>query len=74
MSEFKIEKGVPIPERRHGKGKYPWASLKIGDSFFVPGLYSSAQMASSIGFQRQKTGREHVCRKEGEGVRVWRTK
>jgi hypothetical protein len=35
---YKIEKNIPIPPKRGGKGsKYPWGEMKQGDSFFVPG-------------------------------------
>ena len=37
---FEIEKSIPIPTRRRGgqrgETKYPWADMKIGDSFSVP--------------------------------------
>jgi hypothetical protein len=31
MSDFKIEKNVPMPK---GRAKYPWNEMEIGDSFF----------------------------------------
>ena len=37
---YNVEKSVPIPTRerggRRGETKYPWADMKIGDSFAVP--------------------------------------
>lgn len=40
MSEYEIEKGVPMPVGPHGKERkwdqYPWAKMEVGDSFFVP--------------------------------------
>ena len=37
MSEYKIEKNIPMPERRlRGGVKYPFAGLGVNESFFVP--------------------------------------
>lgn len=36
---YKIEKGIEIPECKHGGGKnrkYPFDEMDVGDSFFVP--------------------------------------
>ena len=35
MSEFKIEKNVPVPMKRHKSSIFPFAQMEIGDSFFV---------------------------------------
>ena len=35
MEEFKIEKGIPIPECANAT-KYPFIDMQVGDSFFVP--------------------------------------
>jgi hypothetical protein len=38
--QFEIEKGIPVPPRKAGKGstgesKYPFAEMAVGDSFAV---------------------------------------
>lgn len=35
---YQIEKGVEIPDNTFGKGRtlYPFQSMEVGDSFFVP--------------------------------------
>lgn len=38
MSQFKVEKGISLP-MAHSKGAiwdYPFDSMEVGDSFFVP--------------------------------------
>lgn len=33
MTEFKIESGIEPPQWAHGKSKFPWHRLHVGDSF-----------------------------------------
>lgn len=74
---FKIERGVPLPERGHNTGgrpaKYPFAALEAGESVFVPGIKGAGGILTRL----RKEGRELVSRivTEGDarGVRVWRT-
>lgn len=70
MSEYKIEKGMKMPERKCGaKSKYPFGSMKIGDSFV-------ADVKSRI--TAYQYGRRHkmkfASRQEGESFRIWRIK
>ena len=67
----KIDKGIPIPSN---VSKYPWADLKIGDSFLAPGLVVSSQISATIRYQRSKRGHEYRCKKEDDGLRIWRIK
>lgn len=78
---FKIERNVPVPKRRVRNAKYPWADLKIGDSFFVPldGQHSLEILQNSLlGCIRKSRNLkiEITTRidKPNNGVRVWRTK
>ena len=68
--EIKIEKGVPIPprDRGHRSSKYPWATMEIGDSFFVP----KAKMGSSASIAGKRYQRKFTTRPEGDGTRIWR--
>jgi len=70
-SEFKIEKGVPMPTGWGGK-KYPWDAMDVGDSVYVEGPTRSGVYAS---FDRvkAKTGKQFTLRPDGAGWRVWRT-
>ena len=81
FSMFEVTNEIPMPHRR--KGKYPWASLDIGDSFFVPAEGFSdphvARNSLSNGARRNLGPGNFTCavRTEGNppiiGVRVWRT-
>lgn len=73
MSHFPIEKNIPMPKIETGaKGKYPWNTLQVGESFFVPDkqysdIGSLSSRASMI------LGVKFAVRTVEGGVRVWRT-
>lgn len=66
---YKIDKNVPVPSAQRKGSKYPWAQMKVGDSFFIPGkpkgLYAAAKGAGI------KITVRTVKEKGKEGVRVW---
>ena len=72
MSEFVIETGYPFPEKRSRVSLYPWASMAVGDSFFIPGAtykkISPCARAATL-----RNGKTFKCRNVEGGVRVWRT-
>jgi hypothetical protein len=80
MEEYKIEKGIPVPERRFGVGKlYPFDGMKVGDSFFIPCETKELQksLISNVHASKKHRGEKlaHVkitCRKVEGGVRCWR--
>ena len=70
---IEIDKKVPMSDNRVGrKGKYPFAEMEVGDSFFVEDVKSSAirNLASTTG---QRLGKRFSVRISGDGYRVWRT-
>lgn len=74
MRMVPVDKGIPIPAMTRGGPRhrmYPWASLEIGDSFFVKGRNGKgfSGMAASKG---KTLKRKFVCRNVDGGVRVWR--
>lgn len=76
-NEFKIECGVPIPPRitgsaKRGMSKYPFAMMKIGDSFHM--LCKPGAAASNIVRWRKANGSpfKFITRRVGDGYRVWR--
>jgi len=77
MSEFKIDKNVPIPEGRWGKRrkKYPFDEMEVGDSFFIHGGKQES-ITSIMRHWREKLGHKYTTRSVVEngvkGVRVWR--
>lgn len=67
---YEITKAVPIPAplKRHN---FPYEQLQVGESFWVTGM-SMASVANANLRNSKRLGRKFICRKEGDGVRVWR--
>lgn len=78
MTEFKIENDVPMPTRVRGRrGKYPFAALQIGESFFVPGDAKSVRHVRNAACAHARKHGGHFrgsMRVENgvDGIRVWR--
>ncbi len=75
---LKIERGIPMPPARSKCTSWPFADLKVGDSFLVPippGTHSIMQARVLQASRRHKANGEEYCSRKVEGgVRVWRTK
>lgn len=81
-----VEKNIPIPpdirNGGHGKRKYPFNVMEVGDSFLAPikeGKRASdvinALTAAAHAFTKSQFGNPKfriACRALPEGVRVWR--
>ena len=67
---YEITKDVPVPQpiKRHN---YPYRDLQVGESFWVAGI-SMQSLCNSNRRQSKALARKFICRKEGDGVRVWR--
>lgn len=66
---MKVEKGIPIPKRRHGvRGKYPLEELEPGDSFWV----KDEQDTNLCRVYARRHGIRMTRRREGDGFRIWR--
>lgn len=68
MSEIKIEKSIPIPEKNRNKSII--STMQIGDSFFTAAddktiLETCAVIGALLNF-------EFTMETEGRGTRVWR--
>lgn len=82
-----VERGIPVPAKAVSPGrptKYPWHSVEVGDSFFVPGMSTCKsqpdgrrRFACNNG-EKWVSGSKWTMRnatKDGvQGVRVWRVK
>jgi hypothetical protein len=70
MSEFKIEKNVPLPTSH----SYEWDKLEIGDSVFLKdGEHAKYAATSAHNFaRRQYPSWKFVVRTVPGGKRIWR--
>ena len=64
---FRIDQNVPIPARKTDR-KYPFATMEIGESFFLAGK-SDIQYHS---YKPRKFVKRVVTENGVKGVRVWR--
>lgn len=67
---YKISKDVPVPAPIR-RMNYPYELLQVGESFWVEGV-SMQSLCNANRRQSKRLERRFICRKEGEGVRVWR--
>lgn len=74
--DLQVETGVPIPEPAQTPAVYPFRTMKVGDSFFLPELergkrtiYSAASHAKRKGYGTFTVRRIH---EPNAGWRVWR--
>lgn len=78
---FKIENGIAIPDIQRGRPpKYPWKSMKVGDSF-VFGDYNpyNRRKAANAVYAYMKTTKTQKCcvfiaRRTKNHIRIFRTK
>lgn len=67
---YKISKDVPVPPPIR-RMNYPYEQLQVGESFWVEGV-TMQSLCNANRRQSKRLSRKFVCRREGEGVRVWR--
>jgi len=72
MKMLKIESNVPMPSRRKSS-IYPFASMQVGDSFFVCDGRHPRSISTHMSTTAQRHRPKRFCtRQEGDGIRVWR--
>ncbi len=77
---FKVEVGVPLPTNDRRSTKYPFETLSIGESFFVPddfGISHNAVRQAVKEANNRYPGHKFVSRRidrpgARSGTRVWR--
>lgn len=83
MSDYKIEKNIPIPpeEAEDKTEKYPFDGMEVGDSFLVecePSMrkvYRSTLEVAALDWAiRRESKAKFTARDAFKGVRVWRVK
>ena len=74
---IKIDKNIPIPSKGNGEPKYPFKTMKVGDSFSisikkVPQAHNRVNVAMSR--QHKTTSKRYTIRniKSSNEIRVWR--
>lgn len=85
MPFYTIEEGHPLPRPAppgHHKGggtkgmkwRYPFGSMKVGDSFLVPdGDATVNRLRAAASQAARRLGFKFAVRQLDEGFRVWRT-
>lgn len=71
-----IDKKIPQPVSKTRPYKYPWPTLKVGDSFFIP-QYNHSVHNMVIRYNQSRPKKDHIkirTAKENGGVRIWRIK
>jgi hypothetical protein len=72
--EIKVERNVPMPIKR-GYGKWPFATMKVGDSFaFAGDKLNQVHQAASQYRRRANPSWRFTVRKQVDGYRIWRIK
>jgi len=80
MSEFKIEKGVPLLPKGSGRGPSPTKgtgfkallnSMEVGDSVFRPG-WNARRASGAVATATKDGGFKFAQRKVEGGIRIWR--
>jgi hypothetical protein len=68
---IEIDRGIPLPPP--AKGKYPFARMRVGDSFFVDDLARISAVRTALRYRmRCHHGERYTARKKPTGIRVWR--
>ena len=68
---IEIEHDVPAPHPRMKFANYPFAEMKVGDSFIVK-TASKKAVRNATRRACQTIGGQYVVREERNGVRAWR--
>ena len=79
MSAVQIDKGIPMPDRPHGRAnngrsrRWPWDEMELGDSFLATDATQNSISAAGNNASK-RTGHKYTTSKCRDGVRVWRVK
>lgn len=77
-SPYRIDRDVPIPEKRRTYSHYPWRQLQVGDSFAVPlngrtpRRVAALVTSAWVSVRRRSPELRFTCRQEQDAIRVWR--
>lgn len=69
---MKLANNVPIPTRNKHKIKYPFATMKVNQSFLYENKHRGPQ--TTYDNNLALSPKVFTCRKEGDAYRIWRIK
>lgn len=70
---YEIEKNIPIPDPNKGrKSKYPFATMQVGDSFFVSDKKQTVIGSCASAYSKRNPDVKFTVRVAEGGVRCWR--
>lgn len=71
---YRISSSYKIPASTNGGryAKYPWALLKVGQSFLIK--KAPKRIHNQCYHNSKKLGHTYACQMQGVSARVWRTK
>ena len=67
---YQIDSDVPPPQPRK-RHNFPYEQMQVGESFWVSGMKMQSLCNVNVR-QAKRLKRKFACRKEGDGIRVWR--
>jgi hypothetical protein len=76
MDNFLVESAVEIPQpnigRKPGTSKYPFATMKVGDSFAFDKSIRSRVDSAADKYKTLHPGAKFCIRSNGTTARIWR--
>jgi hypothetical protein len=70
MTSYKVESGVPLPAKGNARRCFPFAEMKVGDSFVAAHI---GCVAAAGVWKKRNPGWDYTSRKQNGGFRIWRT-
>lgn len=71
----KIESGIPMPAcYKNGRpSSYPFREMEVGQSIYIPASETFPRHAAKRAYAAgRRAGMKFVCRRDDNGVRIWR--
>ena len=70
---FKIDNDIPVPRKTTVEHKYPFAQMKVGDSFAYPSVLRKRVDAAAFGWCKRRSGWRFTARRINDKQhRIWR--
>lgn len=74
--DFTLTSEVPVPKRRRATGgRYPFATMDVGQSFFAAGVKAESLLSCARRYAKaSEPEARYTARAEGTGSRCWRVR